>query len=97
MKIFSVYDSKAEAYIRPFFSKNAQTAMRDFATAANDQTTAFHRNAGDYTLFEIGEWDEQTGVIKTNDIKTNLGTALEARAIDQVQPDQVANLRTVGE
>jgi len=77
MKIFTIYDSKAEAYLQPFFSPNKATATRQFQQAAQDETTEFHRHAGDYTLFQIGEWDEQAGAIKPDEAKMNLGLALD--------------------
>ena len=77
MKCFAIYDSKAVAYLIPFFSKNEHTAIRDFAHAANDQSHAFHRNAADYTLFELGEYDEQDGLIMQHDAVKPLGTALQ--------------------
>lgn len=77
MKVFAVYDCKAEAYLQPFFSRNAGTAVRDFASAANAEEHQFHRFAGDYTLFEIGEFDEQSGRLSASDVNINLGTALQ--------------------
>lgn len=76
MKIFSIYDSKAEAYITPFFSPTTATAIRQFEQACNDQNTDFHKFAGDYTLFEIGNFDEFTAKIDTPQSIINLGLAL---------------------
>lgn len=77
MGIFSVYDSKAQAYLQPFFTHNKQTAIRSFATAAQQSDHDFHRYAADYTLFQIGEWDAQSGHINTLENKLNLGMASE--------------------
>lgn len=64
MKIFTLYDKKAEAYFTPFFSKNENTAIRQLAYTANQEGQELHVHAEDYHLFEIGEYDEQTGKIK---------------------------------
>ncbi|AXL14743.1 nonstructural protein [Microviridae sp.] len=77
MKLFSIYDSKAQAFLTPFFSKNDATAIRDFAHAANQESHSFHRNAGDYTLVALGEWDEQEGIVDLYEAHENLGTALQ--------------------
>jgi len=77
MKAFSIYDIKAEAYLQPFFSPNKAVALRQFGQAANDENTDFHKHAADYTLFEIGEWDEITGILSSTDAKIPLGTAIE--------------------
>lgn len=61
MRIYTVHDSKAEAYLQPFFAANDAVAMRYLETAANDSGHEFARHAEDYTLFEIGGFDETTG------------------------------------
>lgn len=77
MKIFTIYDSKAEAYLQPFFSPTKATATRDFQQAAQDEKSAFHTHAADYTLMQIGAWNEQTGTLSVDETKSNLGTALD--------------------
>lgn len=76
-KVFSVYDSKAEAYLQPFFSITAGQATRSFSDACLDQNHQFHKHAGDYTLFEIGTYEDETGIMLAHQSKINLGTALE--------------------
>lgn len=75
LKIFSVFDSKAGAFIQPFFSINVATATREFATAAQDGDHAFHRHSGDFELFLLGEWDQYEGHIKMYEQKQSLGLA----------------------
>lgn len=87
MKIFAIYDSKAEAYLTPIFAPTKGVALRMFATAANDPTTDFSKYAGDYTLMEIGTWDPTKGDIEKNQTKTNLGTALEHQTEEQAEPN----------
>jgi len=79
-KVFSVYDSKAEAFLQPFFSPNAGVALRSFERAANDESTDFCRYASDYSLFEIGEWESTEGVWKAHESKINLGLAVQFQA-----------------
>lgn len=74
--MFSVYDSKAEAFLPPFFAPNDAMAQRMFASAANDQEHAFGRHAGDYTLFRVGEWNDADGIVCPAKTQTNLGLAL---------------------
>ncbi len=76
-KVFSIFDSKADAFLQPFFSPTAATALRSFQQSAQDEATQFHRFAGDYTLFEIGEWDQAKGTWVAHEAKVNLGLALQ--------------------
>ena len=57
-KIFSVFDSKAELYLTPFFMKTKGEAVRGFEDVANDKNSAIGRHPEDYTLFELGEYDD---------------------------------------
>ena len=54
MNIYTIYDSKAEAYLTPFFTDTDATAVRIFTSAATDEQHHFHKYAEDYTLFAIG-------------------------------------------
>ncbi len=77
MKVFSIYDSKAMAYTRPFFVQTHGLARRMFADLANDTQHEVGRHPGDYTLFYIGNWDDQTGFITQDNAHENLGVATE--------------------
>ncbi len=61
LALFSVWDSKAAAYIQPFFAVNNNVAIRMFETAAQDSGHDFYRHAEDYTLFRIGTFDQEKG------------------------------------
>lgn len=76
VSIFSIYDSKAEAYLQPFFAPTVGIALRRFQAAAQDVTTDFHKFAGDYTLFQIGMFDDHNGEV-INEVNANLGNAIE--------------------
>lgn len=76
-KIFTVYDSKIESYQSPFTANHKGYALRDFERVANDKSTQIGQYPSDFTLFEIGEYDTQTGKITTHDAKISLGIALE--------------------
>lgn len=90
-KVFSVYDSKALAFISPIFAPTIGVALRMFEAAANDQNHEFHKHAGDYTLFLLGEWDEDNGQFTNDNAHTNLGTALSM--IKPVEIDQFEHIR----
>lgn len=79
LTLFSVFDSKAEAFIQPFFSLNTGTGKRAFKTAANDPKADFHINAGDYTLFELGTFDQNTGKFEILESPENHGMAITYR------------------
>lgn len=63
MKIFTVLDIKVGAFSQPFFSRNNETAIRDFKTAVNNPQNPLGKHAEDFVLHEIGHWDEDQGLI----------------------------------
>lgn len=58
MKMFRIYDSKAEAYHTPFNAPTIAAAIRIFADACNEEGSQFHKHAEDYTLFVVGGWED---------------------------------------
>lgn len=87
MKIFSVYDSKAQAWHQPIFCPNNAVAMRAFQDAAQQQGGQIAAHAADYTLFQIGDWDEATGKLNGIESKIGLGSALDyLTPIENVTP-----------
>ncbi len=76
LKIFTVHDSKAEAFLSPFFSQTAGTAIRAFEQAANEAGHDFSLHGGDYTLFEVGDFDQLTAKFLILPTPINLGLAI---------------------
>lgn len=77
MKMFCVYDSKVESYMHPMFFQHRGEMLRAWSEAVNDPKTQFCRYPSDFTLFEIGSYDERSGEVKMLDAKLSLGLALE--------------------
>ena len=77
MKIFTIFDSKVESYSVPFFQPHVGHAIRQFTDLVNDPKTSVGKYPEDYTLFEIGEYDEVTGKITQYDANKSLGCAVE--------------------
>lgn len=62
MRYFSVLDSKAGLYATLFQAPTPGVAERSFSEAVNDSQTVIHKSPDDFHLYEIGEFDEETGV-----------------------------------
>jgi len=73
MQMFSVYDSKAEAFLPAFTCGNVPVAQRNVADCLTDPEHPFTKNPQDYTLFHLGEWDDQTAHIELLTPARNLG------------------------
>lgn len=78
LKIYCIYDSKGENFGKqPHFFENRADSIRAFQQAVNDPQSMWSKYPADYTLFEIGEWDQMEGVITMYETKMSLGLALE--------------------
>lgn len=74
LKIYSVRDSKTEAFARPFFLQNDQVMHRAILGAKMDTESAMSKHAEDYSVYEIGTFDEDSGQIESKppEFKLNL-------------------------
>lgn len=88
MKIYCLYDAKGEHYGNaPMFYQHRADAIRDFEKAVNDEKSALFPYAADFTLFEIGTWNQRTGEVVMFETKYSLGSGNEfKRQAAQVEP-----------
>lgn len=77
LKLYSVYDSKVSAYLQPQVLRSKGEAIRSFGAACNTKDHNFYLYAEDYTLFEIGDWDEETCSVTLHLTPISLGKAIE--------------------
>ena len=83
--VCSVYDSAVGAYLQPFYARSLAQAVRSFAQATAQAGHPFNDFPGDYTLFIIAEWNEDTGVFESRQAYERVGNGLELGQ-DPLQP-----------
>lgn len=88
LKVFTVHDGAVGAYLQPFFCPSRGVAVRLFTECCNDPKHQFFKYPGDYNLFELGSFDEQSGTFDL-DTKVNLGTAVEYKNVSVPEVTQV--------
>lgn len=84
LHIFTVYDSKAECYLAPFTFKTVGEAVRSFSDTANDPNSMLFKHSSDFTLFQIGEFDDTTGMVEGLTRHIALGKAIDFNNKDAV-------------
>lgn len=62
-KIYSIYDEKAQMFNTPFFSQNDDMAIRSFQDLASDPQSTIYLHPEDYKLYELGEFETDSGLI----------------------------------
>lgn len=60
---FSVRDSKVGAFMPVFQARSRGEAVRSFMDAIATPDHQFAKHASDYELFQVGEFDDENGVL----------------------------------
>lgn len=63
-QVFAVKDSKAAAFALPFFLPRMEVALRSFRDAVKNPEHDMHRHPEDYSLWCLGEFDDNTGAMQ---------------------------------
>lgn len=75
--LFSIYDSKAETFYKPIPDISVGSMLRNFQELSNDKNTVVGKHPEDFTLFQIGEWDDDKGEVIMLESKVSLGMAIQ--------------------
>ena len=91
LKIYSIFDTASGMYFRPFFMQSDGQAARAFKDLSTDLEHDVGKHPEDYTLFCLGEWDDNNGEIIAEDPR-RLATALEMVALHRKEMNTPPNL-----
>lgn len=61
--VYAVHDCKADAYGSPMFLPTKGLALRGFSDACADAASPLAAHPGDYSLYEIGSFDPNSGLL----------------------------------
>lgn len=75
LKVFSVLDVKADAFLSPFFFSTTGQAVRAFKDLVNDHQSTLHRHPADYRLFHVGTFDDSNAFLTALEKPEPLGYA----------------------
>ncbi len=73
--VFAVFDSKARVFFSPFYCPSKEVAIRAFKTAANDPESQLCQHSSDFTLFQLGTFNDELGTFELFREHVNLGLA----------------------
>ncbi len=62
-RMFCVHDVKANAFMQPWFLFQDGMALRAFSDCVNDPEHNFGRHPADFTLFYIGVFEDDSGMV----------------------------------
>ncbi len=81
LQVFTVFDSKAEAYLPPFYLITRGQAIRAFTDSVNDPNHQFAKHPEDYTLFLLGSFEDSSANFHLQKTAEPLGKAIEFRTV----------------
>lgn len=76
-KAFAVRDSKLGVFRPPFWTPHTGQALRSLQEAVNDHNTEVAKYPDDFQLFEVGEFDDETGLLYPHESPRQIATAAE--------------------
>ena len=79
LMMYAVYDRAAMAFLPPFFTNNEGLAVRGFADATNNPETQFFRHPQDFSLNELGNFDDNSGVFELLHEPKRVCTAMDVK------------------
>lgn len=63
LKMFSIYDKKADQFNVPFFFAHDGQAVRAFSDLANDSQSTIAKHPDDYSLYCVGIFGDDVGKV----------------------------------
>lgn len=63
MKVYAVYDVKAEVFGNPVVGVNDYTMMRLMSDVLQNVEHPYAKHPEDYVLYRLGEYDDSSGVV----------------------------------
>jgi len=73
---FSVFDSAAKLFLEPFFAETIEVACRMFRQVVNKPDHQFAKFPEDYTLFHVGSFNPESGMLEPLATPHSLGVAV---------------------
>lgn len=90
-KTFAIYDSKAGIYLHVMNFRRTEEAIRSFSVSCSNSDTDFYKYAEDYSLFEIGTFDDEKG------LHSPYSSPLHIRNATQCSPDHSEYYATINQ
>lgn len=75
--LYSVRDEKTVAFFPPFLASNHGEALRTFSDLCKNVDTLMARYPGDFALYHLATFDDQSGSVVGLSLPVQIGSASE--------------------
>lgn len=86
MRLYSIYDSKAEQFSPPQVYHNDMLALRGFESIVNDDNMLIKKYPEDFSIYYVGNLSDSDGRYYVENCDESRVPILIGRAIEYVQP-----------
>lgn len=86
LRLYSIYDSKAEQFSPPQVYHNDMLALRAFEGIVNDDKMLIKKYPEDFTLYYVGNLGDSDGRYYVENSNESCIPVLVGRAVEYVQP-----------
>lgn len=94
LEVYTVHDRAVGAFLQPFFVRSRGEAVRSFTEACNDGKSQFAKYPGDYTMYFVGKYDDQSGMFLADGSPSRVIGAIEVHVVDSVAERSAEDRRT---
>ena len=88
MLMFSVFDTKLAAFGTPFYMPKENVAIRTFNDLTNDPKSSIYKHPEDYTLYLLGNFNDETGLVESQKPHPMLNAAGLSKKDQQINLQQ---------
>lgn len=82
LKLYAVRDAKADAFMALNPGTSTGSVIRSFSDGVQTPDTPFNKHPEDYALFELGTYDEETGLVEGLPQPVHIINALDCVKVD---------------
>lgn len=86
MKIVAIRDDAIQAFGRPIFVVALGQATRSFADEVNNEQSEMCKHPSDYSLYEIGEYDDEIGRVTSLESPRLLSRGADVSKRENITP-----------
>lgn len=80
LAVCTIFDQKSGLFNQPFFTANVATAERAIENCIMDKEHPFSKHPEDYVLFDLGHYDDQTGMFVQHSAPVSITTLSQLSA-----------------
>lgn len=96
--IYAVYDTAILTWLTPFFAHDKRDVIESFTHEVNSNTQSkFYKHPTDFTLFELGVWDDDKCEFKLHLSPVRVVMAIELKTSTIQQTTELTQIETKGE